>query len=356
MRDAYRSVALAPIGIPVMHCKLQAGGGAPSSETKRLLKPIGEAVLAELVGRGHTLVLSHAQELVAAGFGFHTQKLLLQSGARFVSSSTAHTDGYSQIRTAAIERRCRALMPGISEVEVLSIGMRVTDHLCQSNLVIDAQDAFLHPSTKAQTILCSLAADYETFRPVNASVAIHAGILPKFELAGFRSINVHRLKSSGALFGDAKHLAEGVVSKMVRLWMSAPPDAARFPAPYEDRYQGHDLRLMPDARDSTFARLGAGFCLVMQSQLGSRIQHGPDATVNTTFFTPVAEFAARSGWYFTWVKSSSMTHLSQTKWRAKGAPLLDLGNCPLVEYCAKCDQLHSPDSPPFFAHTGCNRH
>jgi hypothetical protein len=339
-----------------MQDKLHSGGRVSSSETKRLLKPIVEAVHAELVSRGHSLVFSQVQELVAAGFGFYKLKLLLESGARLIT--TRHAGGYSeqyfQYRTASIERRCRDLIPGISDSEVPFVAMRVIDHLCKSKLVIDAQDAFFYPTAKSRTILSSLAADHDPFRPVNASVAIYAGILPKIDLAAFRSIERHRFRRSGALVGDAEIVADGVASKKIRLLTSAPPDRAEFTAPYNDHYEGRDLKLTPIARDSTRASLGSGFCLVMESQFTSRWKYGPGDSVQARFFSSIAEFTARSGWHFHWLGASVRTYLTQTKWRDTGAPRMDFSDCPVVDYCPKCDQLYTVDGPRFFAHTGCS--
>lgn len=223
-----------------MPVHVHSGGHTSAADIKAILNPVVSLVLDEITARGHKLVFAQAQQLVAAAFGFHTLKHLLESDARIIErrSTIGPQSYYQQYRGASVERRFQHLFPDTSAIEAMQIGIIVSEHLRKRRLVIDAQTAFLSPeSQKSKRILSSLAADHKHFEPVNASVAMHAGLLPKLDRSMFLSL---RRKTDPSKFAlpAAKNVAERINEKKLHLLVGALPDYANFADPYTDAYRG----------------------------------------------------------------------------------------------------------------------
>lgn len=331
--------------------RVRASAGA----VKAQLRPVVESVHAELTARGHQLVFSQTQELVAAGYGFYSHKLFLESVPllRTRDSTTEDGAGHSQYRPMAIEKRSIELLPGISEQEAVWIGMLVVHHLRASNLVIDAHDAYFKPGAKfSKRILSALASGHSEFPPVNASVAMHAGLLPNLDPGLFRSL---RDKGHGGRFSFryGEQIAEAALGNRLYLYEGTVPEHMRRRIPYEDVYRGKELRYQRPKEYETYAAFGGRILLVTEEHLSPRNRVGNVESVSTRIFSSVAHYSGTNGWGRTWQAASYTTSLSETKRWPNQPERLDLASAPLVSYCEKCDQLYVENGPESFAHTGC---
>ncbi len=333
-----------------MPSHVHSGGHTSAADTKAILNPVVSLVLNEITARGHQLVFAQAQQLVAAAFGFYTFKHLLESGARIIKRriNTGPQSDYKQYRGASVERRFRGLFPDTTDIEAMQIGIIVSEQLRDRHLVIDAQSAFFNPeSQKSHRILSALAADHEHFEPVNASVAMHAGLLPKLDVSIFRSL---RSKTDPSKFAwpCAKDVAERISEKKLHLVMDVLIDHANFETPYTDAYRGPELRYIQKEQYAKHAEMGSGFCLVSESV------SFPDR-IHTALYSSRAYYRVIGGWTSEWQKAGFETFFSTTNpFRHLSRPRLELSNCLLVQYCPACDQIYVENGPKYFSHTGCS--
>lgn len=334
-----------------MPVHVHSGGHVSAADTKTILNPVVSLVLNEITDRGHKLVFAQAQQIVAAAFGFHTLKHLLESDARIIerrSTTGSPQSDYQQYRGSSVERRFKRLFPDTSDIEAMQIGIIVSEHLRNCRLVIDAQTTFFNPeSQKSKRILSALAADHKHFEPVNASVAMHAGLLPKLDKSMFLSLSSKAGPSKFA-WPETKGIVERISAKKLHLLVGVLPDYANFAIPYIDVYRGPELRYARPEQYAKYAEMGSGFCLVSESF------HFSDR-IHTTLYSSHAYYRVIGGWSSQWQTAGFDTYLSTTNpFRNLSRPRLNLSNCPLVQYCPACDQIYVENGPKYFAHTGCS--
>lgn len=315
-----------------MRSESRTGGYVPMPDIKTVLHPLATAVQADLKSLGHDLVMSQALELVAASFGFYSYKLMLRSNPRLHTPRQVSTE-FSQFRPASVEERAKRLLE-VDDLRAMRISALVTSRMRESGLGIHTLDAFLRNDESARSILSALGSGYKHFELVNATTAMHVGLIPK--LASDAPLIAPVPGVHGRL-GSWADVIQALAKRDVRLWRWPDPSCGNNVILAEqDVYRPSPLGVGPGNKYSGSAELGLGLSLVTEESYTNR---SGVRGMGYTLWTPLHNFRSDGGWHTEWNSDGWLHDPSQPE-RLRGRLMpTEVSGLPVARYCPECRQI-----------------
>lgn len=327
-----------------MRSESSSGGSLPCPEIKATLRPLATAVQAELRALGHDIAVSQALELVAASFGFYKFQTMLRSRPQ-LHMPRRESSEFSQFRPESIEARAATLL-SVDGLRAMRLSALVTHIMRESGLAINALEAFLRSDDSTRTVLSALGSNHEKYEVVNATVAMHVGLIPLHPAD--TPLTVPQPDHLGRL-GVWTGIVQALEAGEFHLWRwpasKSPSDA--LGAAFLDVYRPSPLGIGPDYKFGGSAELGLGFSLISEqhrvARFGGRVE-------GFSIWTPVHHYRRASGWHTQWLSGGSIFDPSMPERLRGHRPEVEVGKLPIVRVCSECGQIFAEGEAGALAH------
>lgn len=230
----------------------------------------------------------------------------------------------------------------------MTIGAAVVHHMRASGLVVDTLEAYRRDDGAGHTILSALAADHTLYPPVNATVAIRAGLIPPPPTI----LTLRKPDQLGRMGSGEALLLEAMQKGNLYVLRSPSPEIGTEAAMSStDEFKGLPLSRV-EAKDwDNAAALGFGFTLVQKEDMVLRT--GPAKSF--TFHTPVVRRRKAGGWNSEW-RSNGYIIDGTDRRRRFGLPErvhIAVDQLNVARFCQKCRQIYADGELDCLAHSGC---
>lgn len=324
---------------------LDSGSRASAPDIKSLLHPLADLVRADMLSRGQAIIKSQALELVAAAFGFYSYKILVSKKPRFVGRAGLQDPAeFVQYRPGSIQARAMSMLD-MDYWGAIGAASLVTDHLRASGLLIDSLEAYVRGDVEGHAILSALAAGHDEYMPVNATTAIHAGLLPAPDMTS--ALVVPQPNAWGRIgFWDG--IVKALDVSDVRIWWWPDPNVCNgLGFPTLDVYRPTPLIHLHDSKFGGSAELGMGFTFVVEEP---SVLRGQPPGISVSMWMPWLNCRSDGTWHTNWEQAgfiSDPTH--RDPYRSRTLPV-DVSMLPRVKMCKQCRQIYVEDGSGFLAH------
>lgn len=320
-----------------------SGSRVPTSDVKTILRPIADRVQSDLNELGHEVTLSQSLELIASSFGFYKFQLMLRSQPRLHKQQKDSTE-FSQFRPESVEARATKLLQTDS-FRAMRLSALVVNRMRESGLGIDALEAFLRGDDSGRTVLSALGAGYDKFQVVNATVAMHVGLVPRLPadapLVAPRPAHLGRV---GLWAGVLRQLEEGNTHLW---WWPVAGEANNISFSARDVYRPSPLGFGPDYKYGGTAELGFGFSLISEQPHVNRF--GVRGT-SYSIWTPQRHYRPDRGWWIEWHSDGWIHDPSQPGGLRRARLPFDIASLPVVSFCPVCRQIFAEGESGALAH------
>jgi len=322
-----------------------SGSRTPTSDIKSTLRPIADLVQADLKQAGHEVVTSRVLEMVAAAFGFYKFELMLRSQPVLQIHTPAANHGeFSQLRPESVQSRATELLK-VDQWTAMRIASVVIDRVRKSGLTINALEAYIRQGDATETILGALGSGADGFSPVNATVAMRAGLIRS--LPADAPLIMPKPDRLGRLGGWAD-IAKALIERDVRVWQwpdVAAGDISRLSV--RDAYLHSPLNIDPQNKFGGAAEMGLGFTLIsVEPYLRGAIRVG----TSHSLWTPVRDCRQDANWRTLW-HSGGWIHDPSKPERFRGYSLAaEVSDLPVASFCKVCRQIFADGVTGALAH------